>query len=212
MNLLTRTAAVTVGAAVLALASGMGATAWADTVTRERSVWVAWIQQGDIPGVQGNVHTARFEAYGNAGEHSPRYVYGEMLDYTCPDDYLPTGIWQDAILQLQDNCVYEDDLVMETADLVLNVDGKLHSARMVGTINYIHTVAPGPDGSFSVDLRWSAPGEKTVTRVVDHANGFVDATTTREASVVGTIGTEHIGSGTQLSDGQTVRWKHTVRG
>jgi hypothetical protein len=212
MNLLRRTAAVAVGAAVFTLASGLASTAWADTVTRERSVWVAWIQQGAIPGVQGNVHMARFEAYGNAGEHSPRYVYGEMLDFTCPDGYLPVGFGEAAILQLQDNCVHEDSLVMETADLVLTIDGRLHSARMVGTINYIHTVAPGADGSFSVDLRWSAPGEKTVTRVVDHPNGFVDATTTREASVTGTFGTEHIGTGTQVSEGQTMRWKHTVRG
>jgi hypothetical protein len=113
--------------------------------------------------------------------------------------------------QLDANCVYEDDLVMETGALALKIDGKLHSARMVGTINYIHTVAPGADGSFAVDLRWIAPGEKTVTRVVSPANHLVDVTTTREASVVGTFGTEHIGSGTQISAGQTIRYKHIVR-
>ena len=113
--------------------------------------------------------------------------------------------------QLDANCVYEDDLVMETGDLALSIDGKLHSARMVGTLNYIHTVAPGADGSFSVDLRWSAPGEKTVTRVVNHFNNFVDATITREASVTGTFGTEQIGTGTQISEGQVIRYKHTVR-
>lgn len=32
---------------------------------------------------------------------------------------------------------------METADLVLNIDGKLHSAHAMGTIDYIHTVEPG---------------------------------------------------------------------
>jgi hypothetical protein len=207
MNLLSRAAAVTVAAAVLTLASGLGSSAWADTVTRDRSITVFWIQQGPIPGVQGNVHIGSLQAT----KQSPIFVYGEILDYTCPEGYLPTGLSLDAMAQLDANCVFEDDLVMETGDLALNIDGKLHSAHMVGTINYIHTVAPGPDGSFPVDLRWSAPGEKTVTRVVNHVNHIVDATTTREASVVGTFGTEQIGSGTQISTGQTIRYKTTFK-
>ena len=36
MKLLTRAAAVTVVAAVLTLASGLGSSAWADTITRDR--------------------------------------------------------------------------------------------------------------------------------------------------------------------------------
>ena len=207
MKLLTRAAAVTVVAAVLTLASGLGSSAWADTITRDRSVTVFWIQQGPIPGVQGNVHLGGLQAT----KQSPIFVYGEILDYTCPTGYLPTGLSLDAMTQLDANCVYEDDLVMETGDLALSIDGKLHSARMVGTLNYIHTVAPGADGSFAVDLRWSAPGEKTVTRVVDHANNMVNVKTTREASVVGKLGTEHIGSGTQISAGQTIRYKTIFR-
>jgi hypothetical protein len=207
MNLLTRAAAVTVGAAVLTLASGLGSSASADTVTRDRSVTVFWIQQGPIPGVQGNVHLGSLQAT----RQSPIFVYGEILDYTCAAGYLPTGLSIDALLQLQDNCVYEDDLVMETGDVALTIDGKLHSARMVGTLKYIHTVAPGADGSFAVDLRWIAPGEKTVDRVVSRPNHRVDTTITREASVVGTFGTEQIGSGTQISAGQTIRYKSIVK-
>ena len=207
MKLLTRMAAVAAGTAILALASGPGSAAWADTVTRDRSVTVFWIQQGDILGVQGNVHLGGLQAT----KQSPIFVYGEILDYTCPEGYLPTGLSLDAMAQLDANCVYEDDLVIETGDIALNIDGKLHSARMVGTLDYIHTVAPGADGSFSVDLRWSAPGEKTVTRVVSRPNHLVEATTTREARIVGTFGTEQIGSGTQISAGQIIRYKTIFR-
>jgi hypothetical protein len=117
---------------------------------------VQWIQQGDIfPVSRATSTSAPSRPRRRIDEHSPSYVYGEILDY-------------------------------------------------------IHTVAPGAEGSFSVDLRWSAPGEKTVTRVVSPVNDMVDATT-REASVVGTLGTEHVGSGTQISDGQTIRYQHIVR-
>jgi hypothetical protein len=207
MKLLTRIAAVAAGTAVLTLASGLGSAAWADTVTRQRSVLVFWIQQGAIPGVQGNVHIGGLQASAAPGEHTANFVYSEILDYTCPEGYLPTGVSIEAQTQLDQNCVYEDDLVVETGDLALTIDGKLHSARMDGTINYIHTVQTGPAGSIPVDLRWSAPGDKTVTSdvVVLHNPRTVFITTTREASVVGTIGTEHIGSGTQISTGQTMR-------
>ncbi len=207
MKLLTRIAAVAAGAAVLTLASGVGSTAWADTVTRDRSVTVFWIQQGSIPGVQGNVHLGGLQST----KQSPIFIYGEILDYTCPQGYLPTGLSLEALPQLEANCVFEDDLVMETGDVALKIGGKLHSARLMGTINYIHTVAPGLDGSFSVDLRWSAPGEKTVTRVVNGRQS-VSTTTTREASVTGTFGTEHIGTGTQISAGQTIRYKTILKG
>ncbi len=80
-------------------------------------------------------------------------MYSEILDYTCPEGYLPTGVSLEAMPQLDANCVYEDDLIVETGDLALTIDGKLHSARMAGTINYIHTVPTGPAGSLPVDLR-----------------------------------------------------------
>jgi hypothetical protein len=206
MKLLTRMAAVAAGAAILTLASGLGSTAWADTVIRTRSVIAFWIQQGPIPGVQGNVHLGVLQS----SLQSPVFVYGEILDYTCPQGYLPTGLSAEAMTQLDVNCVYEDDLVMETGDLAIKIDGKLHSAHLVGTVNYVHTVAPGADGSFAVDMRWSAPGAKTVTRGVIPGQR-VEATISREASVTGTFGTEHIGTGTQISAGQTIRYNTTFR-
>jgi len=195
------------------LASGLSAPAWADTVTAERGASVFWIQQGPLPGVQGNVHLGGLAVTAPAGEQTPDYIYGEILDYTCPDGYLPSGLSLEAQAQLDANCTFEDNLVIQTGDVALHVDGQLHKAQAVGTVDYIHTVLPGADGSLSINLRWNAPGDKTVVRQVVTRNPPVSfATITREASVVGTIGTEHVGTGTQIAAGQTVRYKRTVHG
>ena len=214
MHLPTRTVAVVTVAAGLAFAPGLAAPAWAATAELDRGVMVEWIQHGPMPGVSGNVHIGRLQVMVPDGQRSPVSIYGEMFDYACPGDYLPSGLWLDALTQLDAVCASKDNLIIEHADLDLHVDGRLGGARAVGTIDYFHTLEPGPDGSLPVDLRWSAPGPRTETRTVVIARRprTVEVTTTRQASVVGTIGTERIGVGRQISDGQTIRYKRTVAG
>lgn len=209
---LTRILAGAAGAIAIVLASGVGTPASAATVTIDRSVVVEWIQRGPLPGVGGNVHVGRFQASVHAGEHTASSIYGEMFDYMCPQGYLPSGLWLDALPQLDANCAIRDNLIIETADLTLRVDAKLATARAMGSIDYIHGLAAGSPGSLTVDLRWSGLGGQTVTRdVVGRNPRIVDVTGTREAAVVGAIGTEHIGNGVQKSDGQLLRLKRIVR-
>jgi hypothetical protein len=128
-----RLASIAIGLAALALPFILVSPADAVTITIRRSATVEWLQVGPIPGVAGNVHVGRVQAWVLADERVPETVYGEMFDYTCPAGYLPDGLWIDAISQLDANCTPEDNLIIETGDLNLNVDGKLHRARLVGS-------------------------------------------------------------------------------
>ena len=200
-------------AAVVALAVTMVQPASADTWTRQRSATVEWLQVGAVNGVDGNVHAGRVQATVPVGSRTPSFLYGEMLDYTCPDGYLPDGLWLDAIAQMDANCTLADNLIIETGDLQLKVDGQLHTARLVGDLGYIHGYAVGAPGTFAVDLRWDAPGAKTVTREVWQVSPrVIRVTTSRDASVTGTIDSDEIGSGVQISRGVVERYKFVERG
>jgi len=207
-----RRASIAIGLAALALPFTLVSPADAVTVTTRRSATVEWLQVGPIPRVAGNVHVGRVQAWVPAGERVVESLYGEMFDYTCPAGYLPEGLWIEALPQLDANCSIEDNLIIETGDLNLNVDGKLHRARLVGSLGYIHGLAVGDPGSFAVNLRWDAPGEKTVVRerIFDRPRIFL-VTTTRDASVTGTIGSEAIGIGDQISSGVVQRFKEINR-
>jgi hypothetical protein len=207
-----RRISIAVGLAALAVPFTLVSSAHADTVTIRRSATVEWIQEGPIPGVAGNVHVGRVQAWVPAGERVVESLYGEMFDYTCPAGYLPDGLWLEALPQLDAACTIEDNLIIETGDLDLNVDGKLHRARLVGSLGYIHGLAVGDPGSFAVDLRWDAPGDKTVVRdVIFTRPRTILVTTTRDASVTGTIGSEEIGTGDQISSGVVERYKEIQR-
>jgi hypothetical protein len=203
---------IPIGLASVALATSLAAPAYADTTTTQRSATVEWLQQGQIDGVGGNVHVGRVQFWAPAGEQTPVTLYGEMFDYTCPTGFLPDGLWQDAITQLDANCVAEDNLIIQTGDVTLNVEGKLHHARLVGEVDYINTFVVG-SGSLAVDLRWNAPGSKTVTRdLISPRPRTIVVTTARSGSVVGTIGSATIGVGENASSGVLARYKTIQRG
>lgn len=207
-----RRATVAIGAAALVMATATAEPAFADTTTIQRSATVEWLQQGPIDGVGGNVHVGRVQAWVPAGERTVSSVYGEMFDYTCPAGFLPDGLWLDALVQLDATCAIQDNLIIETGDLDLHVTGKLHTARLVGDLGYIHGLAVGDPGVFDVDLLWDAPGDKTVTREVFSTQPrTILVTTTREASVTGTIGSESVGTGVQATSGVVERYKMIQR-
>lgn len=198
---------IPIGLATLALTTSLAAPAYADTVTIQRSATVEWLQTGQISGVGGNVHVGRVQFWIPATSPTPVTLYGEMFDYTCPAGFLPDGLWLDAIAQLDAACDIQDNLIIDSGDLTLNVDGKLHRAHLVGELEYINTYEVG-SGSFAVDLRWAAPGSKTVTRqLLSPDPRTILITTTRTASVVGTIGSAAIGVGDQASTGVVERYK-----
>lgn len=203
---------IPLGLATLALTTSLAAPAYADTVTTQRSATVEWLQTGQISGVGGNVHVGRVQFWVPAGSQTPVSLYGEMFDYSCPAGFLPDGLWLDAISQLDATCDIKDNLIIESGDVTLNVGGKLHRAHLVGELVFINTFVVG-SGSLAVDLRWTAPGSKTVTRqlISPHPRTIL-VTTTRTGSVVGTIGTATIGVGDQASSGVVERDKTIQRG
>jgi hypothetical protein len=140
-------------------------------------------------------------------------VYGESLDYTCPAGFVPDGLWLDAIAQLDASCTLEDNLIMETGELRLHVQGQLHKARLTGALGYIHGYAVGDPGTIPLDLTWDAPGGKDVVRqqVGSRPNAF-QITTTRQATVSGTIGSGPVGPADQTSAGVVQRIKTVQRG
>jgi hypothetical protein len=192
---------IPIGLAAVVLTTSLAVPAYADTVTTQRSATVEWLQTGQISGVGGNVHVGRVQFSVPAASPTPVTLYGEMFDYTCPAGYLPDGLWLDAIAQLDANCDIQDNLIIQSGDLTLNVGGKLHSAHLVGEMDFINTFVVG-SGSFAVNLRWAAPGDKTVTRsLISPHPRTVLVQTTRTGSVVGTIGSATIGVGDQASSG-----------
>lgn len=206
---------VTTVALVGAVSAGASspASGAATTSTVQRTATAEWLKLGTIPEAAGNVHVGRVQAWLTPGLHTVDSVYGETLDYTCPDGYAPTGLWLDAIPQLDANCTLEDNLIMESGDLVLSVQGDLHQGRLVGDLDYIHGYAVGDPGSFAVDLRWDAPGGKDVVREkIGSRPAVFLVTTTRDASVNGTIGTATVGPVDQTSAGVLQRVKTVRRG
>lgn len=198
MTSFLRRVLIPAGLAALVVTTSLAAPAYADTVTTQRGATVEWLQTGSIGGVGGNVHVGRVQLSAPAGGVT---LYGEMFDYSCPPGFLPTGLWLDAIPQLDATCTIQDNLIIETGDVTLNVGANLHSAHLVGELNFINTFVVG-SGSLAVNLRWSAPGGRTVTRqlVSPHPRTIL-VTTTRTGSVVGKIGTATIGVGDQTSSG-----------
>lgn len=203
--------AAAASAAALALLGAATSAAHADTETRQRSVVAEWMQLGTVPQADGNVHVGRVQAWQTPGSHAVDAVYGETFDYTCPAGFVPDGLWLEAMAQLDATCTLEDNLVVETGDLALRIDGKLRTARMTGTLGYIHGLASGAPGTLPVDLRWAAPGDKTVDRqVVGSRPRVLVVTTSREASVTGAVGGSAVGPADATSAGQVLRIR-TVR-
>jgi hypothetical protein len=205
--------AAVAAALALAVLGATGPAAHADTVTKQRSVVAEWMQLGAVPQAAGNVHVGRVQVWGTPGSHEVDSLYGETLDYTCPSGFVPDGLWLDAIAELDATCTLEDNLIIESGDLDLRVQGTLRSARLTGALGYIHGYAVGSPGSLPVDLRWDAPGTKTVDRqVVGTRPRTIVVTTTREASVTGTVGTTAVGPGDGTSAGEVMRIKTIQRG
>lgn len=202
---------IPIGLATVALTTALAAPAYADTVTTQRSATVEWLQTGEIIGVGGNVHVGRVQFWVPEESPTPVSLYGEMFDYSCPAGFLPDGLWLDAISQLDAACDIQDNLIIDSGDVTLSVGGKLHRAHLVGELQFINTFVVG-SGSLAVDLRWAAPGSKTVTRqlVSPHPRTIL-VTTTRTGSVVGTIGSATIGVGDQASSGVVERDKTIQR-
>jgi hypothetical protein len=206
-----RRAALTGAAVVVVLATGQAA--HADTISVRRSATVEWLQLGSVPQAAGNVHVGRVQAWVPSGTQQVESVYGESFDYTCPAGFVPDGLWLDAIAQLDASCTLEDNLIMETGELRLHVQGQLHKARLTGALGYIHGYAVGDPGTIPLDLTWDAPGGKDVVRqqVGSRPNAF-EITTTRQATVSGTIGSGPVGPADQTSAGVLQRIKTVQRG
>ncbi len=213
MTVRTHARRAAAASAVVLTVVGAGApAAHADTETRQRSVVAEWLQLGAVPQAGGNVHVGRVQAWQTPGSPAVDAVYGETLDYTCPAGFVPDGLWLDAIAQLSETCTFVDNLVIETGELDLHVQGKLRSARLTGALGYISGEAAGPPGTLPVDLRWAAPGDKTVDRqVVGSRPRTILVTTSREATVTGTVGATAVGPGDGTSAGEVLRLRTVQR-
>ena len=122
---------VPIGLAMFALTTSLAAPAYADTVTTQRSATVEWLQTGQISGVGGNVHVGRAQFWVPAGSPTPVTLYGEMFDYSCPDGFLPDGLWLDAISQLDSwRLPPASGAASENSPRVMN-DGDSRNALMI---------------------------------------------------------------------------------
>jgi hypothetical protein len=184
----------------------------ADTTTVQRSATVQWVRVGALPEASGNVHIGRLQAWVIPGHRDVDSVYGETLDYLCPEGYVPGGLWTEAQTELDLHCTLVDNLVIESGDLQLHVQGRLHRAWLDGEVRFLHGLEAQPPGTLAVHLQWEAPGPKDVSRqLVGSRPRIIQVTTTRQASVAGTIGTAEVGSDPATGAGFVERYATIFR-
>lgn len=151
----------------------------------------SWLEMGAIPGVGGNVHVGYLDARGDRLLD----VFGEVLDWTCPDGVLPPeggGHGEPA----ETDCTLESQRFVfgEPGAVALTIDRKLGHARLVGTLSVSDHEGTSA-GNPPVDITWTGIGtasrSTTYSTYTDESGVRFSTRTTetaRGADVEGRIG------------------------
>lgn len=153
-----------------------------------------WVEYGELAGVGGNVHVGYLEAEtsSDGGE-----VWGKVIDYQCDEGETPGGgghgehIAEYDEEESEPECDVMSYRWMEGGDVTFEVDKKLNTARLTGTLwvdNHGSAATP------PVDMTWTGTGDLSESIWYEkYSEGgstytYKYESTSREALVNGRIG------------------------
>jgi hypothetical protein len=153
------TARIAAAALAVPLVVATASTAVAGSKWNYRSSgWFAstsWVEVGALPGVAGNYHVGFLDARGDRIVD----VFGEVVDWTCPEGSLPPVGGGHGEEPPETDCSQESVRVVfaDPAEVTLTVDKKLGSARLVGTL-VVSDHEGETQGQPPVDVTWTGFG------------------------------------------------------
>lgn len=163
-----RGATVAVSTAALSAAVAMPSPAMAGSMffskSSGRTVNVQWLEVGSLPApIAGNIHFG--EAFVEERSRGRAYAWGNVIDLTCPDGYIPErpggghgepspehGPGEPPV---DPNCTFEGMRFIDGGNLFLKMDRNLTTARLTGNLA-VH----GESGTSTppVDATWTGVG------------------------------------------------------
>lgn len=221
----TTTRAALAAALTIPLIAGLTAPSVAGTKSNYRSTGstasVQWIEFGELPGVQGNVHSGYLEARGDRTVQA----YGFVTDWSCPEGELPPdfggghGGFEAEHEPPPTNCELHSERFIDSApgDVTLTMDRKLGSARLTGTVQ-VSDHGGGAVANPTVAITWTGVGATTTSTfteegVDEYGNRWMysGSQTTRQGEVSGRIGAMDFDEADDIVLGSFGTYKFTER-
>lgn len=136
-----------------------------------RMVDVSWLEVGTLPGVQGNAHLGFMyvEELGRGGAN----VFGEVIDFECPEGVLPEYGGGHGEEPSEDQCQEVGYRFINGGDVTFTMDRKYTQARLTGTLAV--SDHDTPLGNPPVDITFTGVGETFSSTFTDR--GSYDGTT-----------------------------------